>query len=138
MAKADFSLDESGMNEYLNSLIELKGMLIDISDSIDSIHSDLLNEDCIKWHGNGKEQLTAYLALVDRYASLVSGEPKNVFEIIKSAFWDDLHAEGTEWRHVKMMEQSIETFLEKASRFSFLVSDKAGSINKLDSLNFKE
>ena len=138
MAKADFSLDESGMNEYLNSLIELKGMLIDISDSIDSIHSDLLNEDCIKWHGNGKEQLTAYLALVDRYASLVSGEPKNVSEIIKSAFWDDLHAEGTEWRHVKMMEQSIETFLEKASRFSFLVSDKAASINKLDSLNFKE
>lgn len=138
MADADFILDLSGMEEYRLNLLKLQKQLLEISEQIDGIHSDLLNENVIRWHGNGKEQCTAYLALIDRYMSLVAGEPKAITEIKTSASKDRRHSERTDWNHINMLDQSLGSFLDEARCFSFYASPKADCISKLDLLNYSE
>ena len=109
MSKVDFSLDSVEMDQYRNDLLKLQSMLIDISESIDSIQQRLSDENLVKWHGNGKEQCTAFVTLIDRLASLIAGEPKSgITGIIKDSAGDDLISEGTNWEHFTMMDKSIE------------------------------
>ena len=138
MADADFILDLSEMEDYRSNLLDLQKQLLEISNQMDGIYADLLNEDVIRWHGNGKEQCTAYFALIDRYLSLVAGVPKAVTGIQTSASKDRKHSEGTDWNHVDMMDQSLDRFLEEARCFSFVTSSKAACIRKIDILNYSE
>ena len=138
MSKVDFSLDSVEMDQYRNDLLKLQSMLIDISESIDSIQQRLSDENLVKWHGNGKEQCTAFVTLIDRLASLIAGEPKSgITGIIKDSAGDDLISEGTNWEHFTMMDKSIEKLLNDAEKFSFMANtDKANCIAALDNLKF--
>ena len=140
MAKVDFSLDSVDMEQYKNDLRTLQSMLIDVSDSIDSIQQSLVDENLVKWHGNGKEQCTAFVTLIDRLTSLIAGEPKSgIAGIIKDPLGSDIISEGTNWEHFTMMDKSIEKLLYEAGKFSFMAqNEKAKCIAKLENLNFKE
>lgn len=138
MSKVEFSLDSVEMDQYRNDLLKLQSMLIDISESIDAIQQRLSDENLVKWHGNGKEQCTAFVTLIDRLASLIAGEPKSgITGIIVDSAGDDLISEGTNWEHFTMMDKSIEKLLNDAEKFSFMANtDKANCIANLDNLNF--
>lgn len=140
MSNINFALDEASMKEYSAKLVDLHLKLMAISKGIDNIYSKLAGqgEGSVQWLGNGKEQCTAYFSLLDRYASLIAGEPIDVSVIITNSALDNKNSEGSGWRHIQELHEYVEAFIAEVSRFSFYSSDKAPCISQLENLNFYE
>ena len=101
MSKVDIILvDSSNMTLYSKKLVELQSKLLEISQALDRFNTKLNDPSEVQWLGNGKEQCEGYFALVDRYASLVAGEPIEVNRVNCNSALDKKHSEGTYWHHI--------------------------------------
>lgn len=135
MAHIDILANSAGLDEYSRKLLSLHSQLLTISKKIDAINAKLCDIDSVQWLGNGKEQFVAFFALLDRYASLIASEPINVEKIITNSALDEKNSEGTGWKHIQMLRESVKKFSEEAEKFSFYSANKANSILYLDKLN---
>lgn len=136
MSKVDILVDSSNMTLYSQKLVELQSKLLEISQALDRFNTKLNDPSEVQWLGNGKEQCEAYFALVDRYASLVAGEPIEVTRVNCNSALDKKNSEGTYWHHISQLIECVNSFMTEAEKFSFYSSDKADCITMLENMNF--
>lgn len=133
MITADYIYDDTQLGTYLERAETFKNKMNDVRNSIDNLYKKIEADDA-KWLGNGKETCAAFLALVDKYASLVAGNPQDVERIITDSALDNKNAEGTDRKHIDDLMEAIIVLRPEIAKFSKNAVDKAECIIDLDTV----